>query len=221
MYCEESCLICRDNIFNLHKKIGLPFDDAIVYEDDNIFVTPDIAPISLGHLLIISNEHINSFGDSDDKVFDSVSKVVSLIARNIYRSGSFFLFEHGAVIEHTAGACIDHAHMHIIPLLSGLQEGIDNYIHETCFVSSDKVQATRSVLQNFARSKQPYIFYSTGRNESWAYPVNRLPVQFMRSLVAYFVKVEYNWKLTYYTDRSRKLYLETLNLAKNTSLDLA
>ena len=217
MYSDESCFLCPDNIFELHQKIGLPYNNAIVFQDKNVFVTPDISPICRGHFLIISKEHINSFGNATDAVFDSIRTAVKFLKAKVYKTDKFIIFEHGAVLSHTAGACIDHAHMHIIPQIPKLSEEIDDFIHKSCFIASEKICTNQYILQEFAKMKQPYLFYAIDR-ESWAYPVLRLPSQFLRSLVAYSLKVEYNWKLTYNSERSKLLYTQTLEMATDVNV---
>ena len=43
----------------MNKKIGLNGTNWTVYEDENVFITPDISPVLKGHFLIVSKEHIN------------------------------------------------------------------------------------------------------------------------------------------------------------------
>lgn len=217
MCSEESCFLCRDNIFELHKCIGLPYNSAIVYEDENIFITPDISPICYGHFLIISQQHINSFGNAGDNVFTSIKNGVKFLTHKVYKTDRIMLLEHGAVLPHTAGACIDHAHIHVIPLLSELETEIDDFIHRSCSVLSDKVEADRFALQQFANNNQPYLFYATSRG-AWAYPVQRLPNQFLRLAVANYTCSEYNWKLSYKSEKSKSLYLQTLEMAEHADL---
>ena len=100
----------------MNKKIGLSGTDWGVYEDENVFITPDVSPVLKGHFLIVSKMHINSFGNGSEEIFLSLQKAKEILVEKVYCQEKILFFEHGAVISHTAGGCIDHAHLHAIPL---------------------------------------------------------------------------------------------------------
>jgi diadenosine tetraphosphate (Ap4A) HIT family hydrolase len=219
MYSDKSCPLCPDRILKLHRSIGISYNNPIVFQDENVFVIPDISPICCGHFLIITRDHINSFGSASDKTFVSLKSAVEFIKNSVYRTNTIMLFEHGAVFPHTAGASVDHAHMHIIPLSANLEMIIDRYIYRSCTILSHKIRADQFILQQFAENNQPYLFYAT-INDAWAYPVEKLPNQFLRRALVDYMHIEtnYNWKLAYNTEESKALYTQTLNMVNDLSL---
>lgn len=207
-----NCFFCEENRFLLNNSIGLS-DNSIIYENKYLFVTPDIAPIVLGHFLIVTKQHWNSYGNTNKEVFDALEEAKEYLKRNIFTDCPILFFEHGAVIEHTAGSCIDHAHMHAIPFDACID--IDGYIKKCEFINSTKVKANFTTLNHWAHSKQPYIYYEIEKDK-YAYPVGRLPSQFFRAMIATYYRKQYNWKLLYKDEFSKNLFEDTLDLASGT-----
>ena len=209
MNCD--CFFCEDRRFELNEKIGVASDESIIYQDDYVFITPDIAPVLEGHFLIVTKVHWNSFANVDDDTYNSLERAKDYLRHSIFSNEKVMFFEHGAVRENTAGACIDHAHMHVIPIPTDID--IDGFI--SVFISSDKIKANKISIQKCARDNQPYIFYETDRDSSWYYPVDMLPHQFFRMMVSYrFSITHYRWGEQYKTDKSKELFETTLSLGK-------
>jgi diadenosine tetraphosphate (Ap4A) HIT family hydrolase len=209
MKCD--CYFC-DRLFELNKEIGVASDEAIIYQDSNVFIIPDIAPVVEGHFLIVTKTHWNSFANVDDDTYTSLERAKEYLRHSVFKNKKVLFFEHGAVRENTAGACIDHAHMHIIPISSDID--IDKFI--TNFVSSKKIKVNKYSIQKCAKDNQPYLFYEIEENSQWYYPVEWLPHQFFRMMVRYHFSVaQYRWGEQYMTDKSKELFTSTLMLGLN------
>jgi len=205
-----NCYFC-DGLFQINKKIGLASDESIIYQNDNVFIVPDIAPVVEGHFLIITKLHWNSFANVDDDTYASLESAKEYLRCSVFKDKHILFFEHGAVRNNTAGACINHAHMHIIPI--PLDINIDGFI--STFVSSEKMEANKYSIRKCAKDKQPYIFYEIDRDRQWYYPVEYLPHQFFRMMVNYHFSVKhYRWGEQYETDKSKKLFENTLKLGR-------
>lgn len=188
--------------------MGLPTHDSIIYEDEYVFVTPDLAPVCLGHYLIVSKKHVNSFGNSDFDAYASMKKAAMFVRQNCYGGKSSLLFEHGAVIPNTAGASIDHAHLHSIPD-NGIR--MDDLLLASSTPLPEKMEASYLTLAAFAKSKQPYIYYSDSSGE-WVRPVEHLPHQFFRHILSFKDGCNYDWKVSYTSEISARLFRESLAL---------
>lgn len=207
MICE--CFFCEERRFELNEKIGVASIDSIIYQDENVFITPDIAPVMEGHFLIVTKVHRNSFANTDDDTYLSLEKAKEFLRINVFGGKKILFFEHGAVRENTAGSCIDHAHMHVIPILFDID--IDGFID--AFVSSKKVKANKRSIMKCAKEGQPYIFYEIDKDNAWYYPVEKLPHQFFRMMVSYrFSITHYRWGEQYKTDQSIEIFKNTLTL---------
>lgn len=207
-----NCFFCSNKRFSLNQSVGLLGEDSIVYEDENIFIIPDIAPLVVGHFLIVSKKHINSFAGADDAIYKSLEIAKNYLAGTIFKNSAFIFFEHGAVIENTAGSSIDHAHIHGLPLEENID--VDDYIRKCGYITSSKVLCDREMLLNYYNSKQPYIYYEMCDRQGWAFPVEILPHQFFRMLIAHFYSKNFDWKTQYSRFESKSIFNMTLSFAK-------
>jgi histidine triad (HIT) family protein len=86
-----------------------------VYEDDLVLCFLDIAPLSLGHALIIPKEHQTSSTTLPDEVaarmFQLAPKIGQALVRATDGGGFNLLLSNGTC----AGQVVPHAHLHIIP----------------------------------------------------------------------------------------------------------
>ena len=78
----------------MNKKIGLSGTDWGVYEDENVFITPDVSPVLKGHFLIVSKMHINSFGNGSEEIFLSLQKAKEILVEKVYCQEKILFFEH-------------------------------------------------------------------------------------------------------------------------------
>ena len=200
------CVFCRENRFTLNGKIGLDTREAVLYEDELIYATPDLSPLTAGHLLIVSQEHYNSFANAPRCVIDHLMKALLYFSEDIFGGREITWFEHGAVFERTGGASISHAHLHLIPQaleLNAIVEKDRKYLKKIPF--SDKGFADLAFAQ-------PYLWIGN-RRDSFLYHVKELPSQYLRKMV---MQVEngnaYDWKENYSSDDSIKRYRSTIEL---------
>jgi histidine triad (HIT) family protein len=91
----------------------LPCDK--VYEDDLVLCFLDIAPLAVGHALVIPKEHQTSSTTLPDEVaarmFQLAPKIGQALVRATDAGGFNLLLSNGAC----AGQVVPHAHLHIIP----------------------------------------------------------------------------------------------------------
>jgi len=237
------CFFCN-GLFQLNKKIGLASEESIIYQDDNVFITPDIAPVAKGHFLIISKVHWNSFANADENTYTSLEKAKDFLRNSVFKDTKILFFEHGSVRKNTAGACIDHAHIHVIPITFYPKEifrriiyflirtfrirslknlfGTTQYITDividsfiNMFTSSPKIEANKYNFIQCAKDNQSYIFYEIEKSNAWLYHVEMLPHQFFRMMVSYHFSINhYRWGEQYETDKSKELFQNTLKLGR-------
>jgi len=86
-----------------------------IYEDNLVLAFLDIAPISLGHTLIIPKEHHNSSTTLSTqlaaRIMDMAPKIGVALMRVTGCDGFNLMLSNGAC----AGQVVPHVHMHIIP----------------------------------------------------------------------------------------------------------
>jgi diadenosine tetraphosphate (Ap4A) HIT family hydrolase len=181
-----------------------------LYEDEDFSISVDFSPLVTGHFLIIPRQHYNSYGAmKNNNGLDQMKKLV----QTLLGTKDLLMFEHGAVVPNEGGASIGHAHLHIMPRPTLMnQEFIDNYIITSGFVASQKIEVISTELNDFYDRKQSYIYYEMFC-EKYAYPVTEIPHQFLRKMLQPFSNVEYNWKTSFALNESMKKVKETIVLA--------
>lgn len=205
------CFFCKENRFCLNEELSLPGIDSIIYENDDVYVTPDLFPLCLGHMLIITKKHYNSLGNVPYSVYESAEKAKCYLRERIFKTMPYISFEHGAVIEHSGGSCIDHAHIHMMPF----GEDLKNVIESSDFIDTCAVEASYKSLKHFAEQGIPYIYYQRNSEQPIAYPIfNGLPSQFFRMLIAQKLKINYNWKISYRDGSAKELFNKSIIFGK-------
>lgn len=100
---------------------------SLVYEDDPpsrvLLETPrfrlivDMSPLCVGHLLLLPVQHYLSFaeliGEHGEELIEILTEVSSLYRHTFER---LTVLEHGSSSAMKSGACISHAHLHMLPV---------------------------------------------------------------------------------------------------------
>ena len=204
-YTMRNCVFCRDNRFKNNFKVGFSLEESLIYEDAQIFITPDLAPLLRGHYLVVSQDHYHSFAEAPAEVHDSLRRAIDYLADKLNCSISWF--EHGAVFPGKGGASIDHAHLHILACDLDIQKAVEadgKYLE--CVPYSDET------FCSLAR-RQPYLLIGGSSNDTKLYYVDLLPSQYLRDIVMQLREhSDYNWKHVFTSEESKNKYRETLNL---------
>lgn len=92
--------------------------NRIVWETKNFVVFPAIDELVDGYLLIATKQHFIGMGDMPPNFYTElhfVQKCVQKVLRENYETPIFF--EHGpATANRRGGCCIEHAHIHAVPV---------------------------------------------------------------------------------------------------------
>ncbi|MBI4676194.1 MAG: HIT domain-containing protein [Elusimicrobia bacterium] len=162
--------------------------ERIVRETDNFVVLPTIGQIVEGYLLVLPKAHCLSLGHIPKENYRELEmlkdETVAVLSRVYCRP---ILFEHGAVsATRKGGACVTHAHLHVVPADVDLLPRIDHRMPRRSLggLSELKVQVERGI---------PYLFYETRGGDRFVFDACRLPSQYLRRLLAIEVGAEYKW----------------------------
>ena len=86
-----------------------------VYEDNYTLAFLDIAPVTPGHVLVISKFHASNLDDVDELMFAYMMRAVQRVGQSMRDSlgvkGYNVIVNNGKV----AGQLVDHTHIHVIP----------------------------------------------------------------------------------------------------------
>lgn len=187
---QQNCLFCVEKRFALNKMYALPAEEAIIWEDENVFIVPDLFPLVVGHLLIVSKNHYSSYANAPTEVIRSLKKAIRFVNEELCLRQDAFLFEHGSVLENAGGSSINHAHLHILPINFDIQKEI------AMCAPTLKISDVVSIddLYILAEKNQPYLFCQSPNKQPVVYEVDRLPSQFLRSIIAKKIGCEFDWK---------------------------
>jgi len=104
-----SCLFCQK----------IDKHDAIVYENDSVFVIFDSYPVTNGHCLLIPKRHVADYFSLEKKEMDDLDAALRIMKAKIdadYTPDGYNIGINNGV---AAGQTIMHLHVHVIPRYSG------------------------------------------------------------------------------------------------------
>jgi len=169
----ENCVLC-----------DIPVRDTgrILFQDDFFFVTPSLGPIVEGHLLICSKEHLPAMGYLDKewgRKLRTIREKIEQIFLEVYGEKAL-MFEHGEIkgVCKSSGTCIDHLHLHILPLNISLREKI--------IQDGFGVQEIESLkeLADYVKQKKPYLFVHDKNGRYVSISRENIPSQYLRRITA-------------------------------------
>jgi histidine triad (HIT) family protein len=82
-----------------------------IYDDDLFTVLLTIFPINPGHLMVVTNQHIESFYDIEDDLYTALMLLVKRMALVIKSA-----FTPLQVVMETSGITNRHVHIHVLPV---------------------------------------------------------------------------------------------------------
>jgi diadenosine tetraphosphate (Ap4A) HIT family hydrolase len=107
-----------------------------VYEDDDIVAFLTIAPITVGHTLVVPRAEIDNWQDVEPAVFGRVMEVSQLIGKAVVNA---FPADRAGVI--IAGLEVPHLHVHVFPTNNLADFGFANADQNPSQQSLDDAQA--------------------------------------------------------------------------------
>lgn len=112
---KSSCPLCSRVV---EQRSASPFDQVLA-DGDHSLVVPALGMFVPGYLLVVSKEHVGSFALLGSEALDGVNSMIASAEQLLSpRFGEYIRFEHGQGPDPTmrAGGCIDHAHIHLLPV---------------------------------------------------------------------------------------------------------
>lgn len=166
----------------------------IVLGTANFAIVADISPLVEGHLLVAPRKHYLNFASA---MLDYPHEAVQIIrrARDWVGAtyGSVVLFEHGSTYAEFGGACITHAHTHVLPV---------DAAELVAVMRRDGLELTTlpniATWAEIAKLPEPYLLCSDGERTFVAFPSARVRRQYLRSASAEVLGIpdpEWDWSL--------------------------
>jgi len=189
---DNMCSFCQGPLFlKENRGVGAPVAASVLWGDEDFYVTIDVAPLVEGHLLLCTkNHHLSTLGSGQDLFALSYHKSeIDRVLKKAYNRRPVFL-EHGTRSdEHTRDSCIEHAHVHALPLQNELRSRVETRIGHL-------VQHKSLITADRSAGGGEYIAYENKRGVVFLKKdkVEELPSQFFRLVVADTLEIEsYHW----------------------------
>ena len=194
------CLFCQ--IVKREAPVEGHPENVILFESDSFYLKPALGHFVEGYCLVISKEHLRTMaelGVDESTELEQVLREVAFRLTTVYEDG-LCSFEHGAVCPaNRAGACIDHAHLHVLPTNCDVTQRLVG-------VQSDRIADLRE-LREFGNRTQSYIYYEPHPGVRLVYTCDeRVPSQFMRRLICEQLGTgrHWDWRASPYSDDIEK-----------------
>lgn len=175
----SECNLC-DEI----EKDGMVIIDGVnhgqrdIYKSKNFIVKPALGPLVEGHVCIFTEKHYLNMGKIPEEMHPELEEVIQRVEcalQKAYNSPSLF-FEHGPAPGNRAGCCIDHAHIHAMPIEGELKQWIP--------LEAEEIAGLR-VLSELARQQHPYLFFQENNGQRFVIKLKEeILSQYVRRVIA-------------------------------------
>lgn len=189
---DNMCSFCQGPLFlKENRVVGAPVAASVLWGDEDFYVTIDVAPLVEGHLLLCTKKHhLSTLGSGQDLYGLSYHKSeIDRVLKKAYNRRPVFL-EHGTrPNKETRDSCIEHAHVHALPLQNELRNRVETRIGHL-------VQHKSLVTADRSADGGEYIAYENKKGVVFLKKdkVEELPSQFFRLVVADTLEIEsYHW----------------------------
>ncbi len=171
--------------------------DRALTDTASFRVLPSIGQIVEGHVLIVPKVHYCSLADMPkDRIqeLDRVHNEVISAIRSTY--GTCVSFEHGVRKVGSGGCGIDHAHMHVIPVV------VDRVLAVLRSTFPEIALKSFQEIGTLVPSNSSYLFFESSLQEKYVFPVEYIPSQYMRRLIAEEIGEDnWDWRKARYESR--------------------
>ena len=158
----------------------------IIHETPNFAVLCDIAPLLIGHVIIVPKWPWVSFGKLPQENWDEYIELKLKVTKVLEKCYSRPMFiEHGSCSTMVAGGCVTHAHLHAVPSSIDFLPMFSEYDLEYT-----QIYDMRYLLE-LGGIDVPYLFFENSDNKMYVVQL-RKPIrkQFVRIGIANSLGIE-------------------------------
>jgi ATP adenylyltransferase len=181
------CVFCK--IVNSERNMLEEYDQPIV-ETNNFIVVTALGQFVEGYVLICTKNHYLNMSTLDNNMTNELQILkdkVRKMFQEIYKKEAIF-FEHGAAsIKNSEGTCVDHAHLHAIPL-----DLYDLGIFSSEYLIKGNDANTKS-LKNYSKTGNPYFYIEGATGKPELFDAILMPCQYGRRVIARLVNKSNYW----------------------------
>ncbi|HKR48307.1 MAG TPA: HIT domain-containing protein [Pseudonocardiaceae bacterium] len=206
-FCDELAGAAETSFFRTYR--GDP-ESRVLGRTENLAVIADLSPLTSGHILILSKRHHLNFARVvENYPFEITTLLNLLLPQYVQTFGRMTILEHGSAENMVNGACITHAHLHLLPIS---RQAVDE------MMESDGLRWTSfPSLEDFGRP--PWTrsaYYLSGAESCFRLyePTPGLPRQYLRSVAGAILGIpdpEWDWAVVV----RKELFRETIARTSN------
>lgn len=174
-FCDELADVSETSFFRTYQ--GNP-ESRLLGQTANLAVLADLSPLTLGHILVLSKFHYLNFAQVARLYLAELEHILNLLLPQYNETfGKVAILEHGSAENMANGACITHAHLHLLPISR----------HAVEQKMEDDGLRYYNLLSWQELGKSPWIsssYYLSGEGLSLRLfePMRKLPQQYLRSV---------------------------------------
>lgn len=183
----EGCAFCND----LHRGESAQESIAnrILHETENFLVFPSLGQIVEGYLLIASKAHYISIGAMPSGLYDEFDGMKEKVKKVLTENYSVPLFfEHGAASKYKrAGCCIEHMHLHAVPVQMNITDFLAEHFEHI------RINSYESLKEAY-KKEISYLYVEDNDGERHLFPVREaVPSQYIRKVIASRLGMPERW----------------------------
>ncbi len=191
--CAEIATDPPDSEYRRIYGVGAP--RRVVRESARFVVLCDFAPLVVGHVLVAPRAHFTSFAEMGGTLLSEAVALVDQTAEHLAGIGPVTVVEHGSAPDQPHGACITHAHWHLLPGVADFREQLD------AVAAGTEVRSLAS-LGHVVDGTKPYYLLASGGRVTVHPIVDRPESQLIRRIVGQLLALPpgyHDWSV--YQDR--------------------
>ena len=187
-------------------------EDEIIDESENFFAKAALGHFVFGYTLIISKEHFPSYAYLPQPLFSELEAFRENVRDKLHNISEhpISIMEHGAISRcQRGGSCIDHAHLHLMPLADDLYPTLS-----ARFPFGEL--ASISEVRRFKDAQIPYFYYQREGLRSHAVGLSQdVPSQMLRRIACQVLGTPelWDWRSTPLRDDIHRFTSEYKSLA--------
>lgn len=187
-------------------------EDELIDESENFYAKAALGHFVFGYTLIVPKDHFPSFAYVPEQLFPELESFRDGVVEKLHSicQHSITVMEHGAMSHcQRGGACIDHAHLHLIPLAPDLYPLLRERF-------SFGELGSISEVRRFKDVQVPYMYFQREGRRSHAVELSQdVPSQLLRRIACQALGTPelWDWRNTPLRDAIQRFTSEYKRLA--------
>jgi len=185
-YCSEINGIVENSYFLSEIAPSLDIQSRYLFTSKTFLVFPSVGALVPGHLLIAPKRHITAMANLNIDELSELKGVINELKKllSIIYDEKIVLMEHGTLNSRiSSGACVDHAHIHILPSNVMLSHSINE----------EKKAISIAQLNNIKYIENDYLLYSDDCENYFYSVVKKITSQYFRKVIFDNGNLEGHW----------------------------